>query len=388
MDEYFACCVGSGRGKTPDGSTFKLMRTLEETESENNQDAGKPSEPPKLRPMLEFSKLYEVDFSPKGELGRGHFALVFRGKQKVTGTKIAAKRISRAGTKTETLFNEIKALARLSHPNIVKLYDVFYDDVYVVLVLEFLGGGELFARIIKGGAYGERDAAKHFRELASALAYMHANQIVHRDLKPENLVLAQPRLDSPIKISDFGLSKILAFEDAAMSTICGTKAYSAPEINFGNDRAKKGSKYNAKVDVWSLGMILYVILGAYHPFDPYGIYKDDEIWSRITIGDYDFNDDVWDTVSDQAKDLLCKMICIDPEQRLTMDQVLQHSWLRPDFALPSVNLKAVQNNSFRTKMGNDVDSQLTFGTTMNSTSFVTSTSPPQGLDNNGDVFML
>ena len=330
-------------------------------EKDGEKENGVQISPPSLRPMSELSLYYDVNWGPSGELGRGHFAKVYRGKHRQTGKKVAAKRINRSATKTDTLHNEIKALARLSHPNIVRLYDVFFDDVFVVLMLEFLGGGELFARIIKGGAYSERDAARHFRELAEALRYMHSHGIVHRDLKPENLVLLEPRLDSVIKISDFGLSKILSGDDS-MVTVCGTRAYAAPEINFAHDPTKKGKKYTSKVDVWSLGVILYVILGAYHPFDPYGTYKDDEIWSKITQGDWSFNDKVWDGISEQAKDLLKKMICVDPDKRYSIDQVLNHPWLQDSNSLPTDNLKLVKNQSFRERFGSEIDSQLTFST--------------------------
>lgn len=370
MEELFFCCVGSGRKPSPenppsqvptpsDGSMHShSMNGFSSTSNSSSQKAA----PPTLRPMQELVLHYEVNWTATGELGRGHFAKVYRGKHRLTNRKVAAKRILRSGSKTSTLHNEIKALAKLNHPNIVRLFDVFYDDVYVVLVLEFLGGGELFGRIVKGGAYSERDASKHFRELAQAITYMHRHGIVHRDLKPENLVLAEPRLDSQIKISDFGLSKILDSGD--MITVCGTRAYSAPEINFGNDPSRKGKKYTAKVDVWSMGVILFVILGAYHPFDPFGNLKDDEIWERITFGAWDFNDKVWDSISPQAKDLLKKMICIDPEARLSIDQVLQHEWLQVASVdnLPSVNLKTVKNASFRAAMGMDIDSQVNFST--------------------------
>jgi len=379
MEEWLYCCVGAGRketnhnGSSPakprPGSNENLNGSAngafgsKKMSSPNMSPAEQPAlVPPALRMMHELPSYYDVNFTPSGELGRGHFAKVYRGKHRATGVKVAAKRILRSGSKTETLHNEIKALARLSHPNIVRLYDVFYDDVYVVLILEYLGGGELFGRIIKGGAYSERDAAKHFRDLAGAIAYMHAHNIVHRDLKPENLVLAEPRMESVIKISDFGLSKIIDAEPDGMVTVCGTRAYSAPEINFGGDPSKKGKRYTAKVDVWSMGVILYVILGAYHPFDPYGTYDNDEIWLRITRGQWDFKDKVWESVSTDAKDLLSNMMCVDPVKRLSMEQVLQHPWLQKLEGLPTVNLSSVKNPMLRNKMGSDVDSQTHFST--------------------------
>lgn len=389
MEDWLYCCVGVGRNKeAQQGDENEILKSggfeTNGSASAKTIDGGplaaSPATPPALRMMHELPNYYEVNFTPNGELGRGHFAKVYRGKHKASGVKVAAKRILRSGSKTETLHNEIKALARLSHPNIVRLYDVFYDDVYVVLILELLAGGELFGRIVKGGAYSERDAARHFRDLASAIAYMHANKIVHRDLKPENLVLAEPRMDSVIKISDFGLSKILDPMGDSMYTVCGTRAYSAPEINFGNDPSRKGKPYTAKVDVWSMGVILYVILGAYHPFDPYGSYDNDEIWKRITRGQWDFKDRVWETVSPKAKDLLSGMICVDPDRRLSMEQVLHHPWLKELDGLSTSNLSVVQNPKFRAQMGSDIDSQTHFSTRTTATSSRKKTQNTQSIE--------
>lgn len=183
------CCGASRKPDTSSTRPEKLLRQLDEevagTSSYSYVTIPTPPvhEPPaSLRPMAELPLRYDVDWTPQGELGRGHFAKVFRGKKKYepgVGTKIAAKRILRASCRTETLHTEIKALARLSHPNIVRLYDVYFDSVYVVLILEFLGGGELFSRIVNGGVYSERDAAKHFYELSQAMAYMHVSLYIY-----------------------------------------------------------------------------------------------------------------------------------------------------------------------------------------------------------------
>ena len=191
--------------------------------------------------------------------------------------------------------------------------------------MELLAGGELFERIVSNGAYSERDASQHIRKIASALKFMHRRGIVHRDLKPENLVLVDKSPDSDIKISDFGLSKILKEDQATMQTVCGTRAYSAPEVNFGGP--PRSGKYNEKVDTWSLGVILYVILAAYHPFDPYGESNDQEIWSRICRGAWDFNDEVWTSISTEAKDLITHLICVDASKRYSADQILEHPWI-------------------------------------------------------------
>lgn len=334
---------------------------------------------PKVRKMQYLKESYDVDFDDLSTvLGKGHFATVYRGQDKrpngllslrprignetsatsLDSTRVAVKRISRSITKIHALVTEVKALCKVAgHPNIVRLYDVFYDDQYVVLILEYLAGGELFTRIVKGGAYSERDASIHIRKITQALQYMHDNGVVHRDLKPENLVLAEARLDSEIKISDFGLSRLLRSDEHTMITVCGTKAYSAPEIDFGakKERRKPTSLYTNKVDTWSLGVILYVILAAYHPFDPYGRDSDSVIWERIVRGEWDFNDKVWTKISVEAKDLICHLICVEPDMRYDTKDILIHPWILKYDLLPKNDLKSLSSRSLLqfTSTGNE-----------------------------------
>ena len=284
-------------------------------------------------------KYYEIDWSPKGEIGKGHYATVYRGVYKATGQPVAVKRIKRSLARPATLKTEIRALSAVKgHPNIVQMHDVFYNNKHVVLIMELLGGGELFDRIVQNGAYSERDASQHVRKIASALQFMHSQGIVHRDMKPENLVLVDKSPNSEIKISDFGLSKILNNDQTTMVTVCGTRAYSAPEVNFGGP-ARSGN-YTEKVDTWSLGVILYVILAAYHPFDPYGESNDSEIWSRICRGQWDFNDEVWTSVSPEAKDLIKHLICIDPNKRFGTQEILDHKWITQYQQMPATPLRS------------------------------------------------
>mmetsp|Transcript_5262 Transcript_5262/g.8076 ORF Transcript_5262/g.8076 Transcript_5262/m.8076 type:complete len:394 (+) Transcript_5262:290-1471(+) len=287
---------------------------------------------------------YDVDWSKRGELGRGHYAVVFRGQNRATGQQVAIKRIRRSLTRPATLKTEIRALRKVKgHPNIVQLFDVYYNQEYVVLVLELLAGGELFDRIVSNGAYSERDASQHIKKIGHALQYMHSQGIVHRDLKPENLVLVDDRVTSDIKISDFGLSKILNDDQTTMQTVCGTRAYSAPEVNFGGP-ARSG-RYTEKVDTWSLGVILYVILAAYHPFDPYGDSTDADIWARICRGEWDFNDEVWDSISDEAKDLIHHLLCRNPSKRYGTQELLNHRWITQYNEMPATPLKSLTSSA-------------------------------------------
>ncbi len=334
---------------------------------------------PKVRKMQYLKESYAVDFDDLSTvLGKGHFATVYRGYDirpngllslrprvnngasatSIDSTRVAVKRISRSITKIHALVTEVKALCKVAgHPNIVRLYDVFYEDQFVVLILEYLAGCELFSRIVKGGAYSERDASIHIRKITQALQFMHNNGVVHRDLKPENLVLAEAKLDSEIKISDFGLSRLLRSDEHTMITVCGTKAYSAPEIDFGakKERRKPTSLYTNKVDTWSLGVILYVILAAYHPFDPYGRDSDSVIWERIVRGEWDFNDKVWTKISIEAKDLICHLICVEPDMRYDTADILAHPWILKYDLLPKNDLKSLSSRSLLqfTSTGNE-----------------------------------
>jgi serine/threonine protein kinase len=293
-----------------------------------------------LRDMSDIALLYCINFSSSGELGRGRYSKVYSGKRVVgCPLKIAAKQMLRVNVNNKRLHTEINALARLSHPNIMKLYNVYFDETSVVLILEYLGGKELFSRIVKGGVYSESNAAKHCLKLAQALEYMHKMHIVHRDLKPENLVLSEASLNSIVKISDFGLCKILtSSSDHSMTTICGTRAYAAPEINFLQDPSKLHVEYTEKVDVWSMGVILFIMLAGYNPFDPYGNANREEISYAIARAEISFPDTVWGNISEEAKNLIRKMIHGNVEKRITMSQVCEHAWIKRLNSLPNFNL--------------------------------------------------
>ncbi|KAG5850892.1 calcium/calmodulin-dependent protein kinase type IV [Anguilla rostrata] len=250
------------------------------------------------------------------ELGRGATSVVFRCEEKQTqkpyATKILKKTIDKKIVRTE-----IGVLLRLSHPNIIRLKEIFETDTEIALILELVTGGELFDRIVERGYYSERDAAHVIKQILEAVAYLHENGVVHRDLKPENLLYADLSLDAPLKIADFGLSKIID-EQVTMKTVCGTPGYCAPEI-------LRGNAYGPEVDMWSVGVILYILLCGFEPFfDPRG---DQYMYSRILNCDYEFVSPWWDEVSLNAKDLVSKLIVQDPLKRLTVQQALQHPWV-------------------------------------------------------------
>jgi len=183
--------------------------------------------------------------------------------------------------------------------------------------MELLTGGELFDRIVAKGSYSEKEASDLIKDIASAILYLHSIGIVHRDLKPENLIYLSPKNDSPIKITDFGLAKYRSGKDMAMTTACGTPGYVAPEV-------LKNEPYDKAVDMWSLGVILYILLCGFPPF-----YHEStaQLYKQIKKGEYDFPDPYWTDISDSAKDLVRCLLCVPPKDRYTAAQVLAHPWI-------------------------------------------------------------
>uniref|UniRef100_A0A2K5H8H2 Calcium/calmodulin-dependent protein kinase type IV n=1 Tax=Colobus angolensis palliatus TaxID=336983 RepID=A0A2K5H8H2_COLAP len=230
-------------------------------------------------------------FEVESELGRGATSIVYRCKQKGTQKPYALKVLKKTVDK-KIVRTEIGVLLRLSHPNIIKLKEIFETPTEISLVLELVTGGELFD-------------------------YLHENGIVHRDLKPENLLYATPAPDAPLKIADFGLSKIVEHQ-VLMKTVCGTPGYCAPEI-------LRGCAYGPEVDMWSVGIITYILLCGFEPF--YDERGDQFMFRRILNCEYYFISPWWDEVSLNAKDLVRKLIVLDPKKRLTTFQALQHPWV-------------------------------------------------------------
>ncbi|XP_055040738.2 calcium/calmodulin-dependent protein kinase type IV isoform X1 [Misgurnus anguillicaudatus] len=257
------------------------------------------------------------DFYNMGpELGRGATSVVFRCEEKQTEKPYAVKVLKKTIDK-KIVRTEIGVLLRLSHPNIIRLKEIFETETEIFLILELVTGGELFDRIVERGYYSERDAAHVIKQILEAVAYLHENGVVHRDLKPENLLYADLSIDAPLKIADFGLSKIID-EQVTMKTVCGTPGYCAPEI-------LRGNPYGPEVDMWSVGVILYILLCGFEPFfDPRG---DQYMYSRILNCDYEFVSPWWDEVSLNAKDLVSKLIVLDPHKRLSVKQALEHPWV-------------------------------------------------------------
>jgi len=259
----------------------------------------------------------EDKYELKDVLGTGAFSQVRLAESKEDGHMHAIKIIDKKALrgKEDSLENEIRVLKRLKHANIVGLQEVFENKTQVFLVMELVTGGELFDRIVEKGSYSEKDAADLIKQVLSAVAYMHEEGVVHRDLKPENLLYYSPDADSKIMISDFGLSKME--ESGVMATACGTPGYVAPEV-----LAQK--PYGKAVDVWSIGVISYILLCGYPPFYDE---NDANLFAQILKGEFEFDSPYWDDISEEAKDFIRSLMCVNVETRLTCHSALEHSWI-------------------------------------------------------------
>ncbi|GFZ01220.1 phosphoenolpyruvate carboxylase-related kinase 1 [Actinidia rufa] len=249
------------------------------------------------------------------QLGLGQFGIIRACSDKLTGEVLACKSIAKERLVTpddvQSVKLEIEIMTRLSgHPNVVDLKAVYEDEDYVHLVMELCVGGELFHQLEKHGRFSEYEARVLFRHLMKVVMYCHEKGIVHRDLKPENILLATKSFSSHIKLADFGLATYIKPGQTLHGTV-GSPFYIAPEVLAGG--------YNQAADVWSAGVILYILLSGMPPF--WGKTKS-KIFNAVRAADLCYPPDQWDHVSVSAKDLVTGMLCIDPTTRLTAKQVL------------------------------------------------------------------
>ncbi|KAH7514735.1 CBL-interacting serine/threonine-protein kinase 14 [Ziziphus jujuba] len=248
-------------------------------------------------------------------LGCGAFAKVFHARNIGTGQSVAIKAVSKQkilkSGLTANVKREISIMRRLRHPNIVKLIEVLATKTKIYFVMEFAKGGELFTKVAKG-RFSEDLSRRYFQQLIAAVGYCHSRGIFHRDLKPENLLLDE---NWDLKVSDFGLSAVTeqAQSDGLLHTLCGTPAYVAPEI-----LAKKGYD-GAKVDVWTCGVILYVLNAGYLPFNDPNLMV---MYRKIYKGDFRYPK--W--TSPDLRRFISRLLDTNPKTRITVDQILQDPW--------------------------------------------------------------
>lgn len=217
------------------------------------------------------------------------------------------------------LLDEVAILKEMRHLHIIRLYDFFIEPSNYYLVMERMSGGELFDRIVAKAYYNEKEARDVCKILLEAVGFCHSNNVAHRDLKPENLLLLSPDDDSAVKIADFGFAKKV-YAPNSLTTQCGTPGYVSPEI-------LEGLAYDTRADMWSVGVILYILLGGYPPFIEN---NQRDLFRKIRKGDYEFHEEYWGTVSSEAKDLISSLLTVDPNLRLSADAALENPWIRVD----------------------------------------------------------
>jgi len=264
------------------------------------------------------------------ELGRGAFSVVKKAVNRKTNADVAIKFIDKKYVEKQDLIfvaREIDILKKVNHPNVLKLIEVFELDDYIALIMELIRGGELFYKIVEKGNYSEKDAASIIAQLIDAVAYLHDQGVAHRDLKPENLFCEESKKFSPFRvvIGDFGLSKDFD-SGSSLETAVGTPDYVAPEIITAEET------YNESVDLWSCGVIAYVLLCGYSPFlanTQAGLFE------RIIRAEYSFPDPEWTDISEEAKDFIRGLLVKEPKKRATARDCLQHPWLSGSFSSSS-----------------------------------------------------
>lgn len=257
------------------------------------------------------------------ELGRGQFGVTYLVTHKTTGELFACKSIAKRKLLNkddeEDVRREVQIMHHLTgHRNVVELKGAFEDRHNVNLVMELCAGGELFDRIIAKGHYSERAAAALCRQIVTVVHYCHSMGVMHRDLKPENFLFLSADEDLPLKATDFGLSAFFKPGDTFRDLV-GSAYYVAPEVLRRN--------YGAEADIWSAGVILYILLSGVPPF--WGE-NEQGIFDAILRGHLDFSSDPWPSISSSAKDLVKKMLREDPTERISAAEVLNHPWMRED----------------------------------------------------------
>ena len=284
------------------------------------------------------------------QLGKGGYGKVYEVRNKKTGDIRACKHLSKLSIKNLKKFElEISILINSDHPNIIKLYEIFESQRSLYLVMQECKGGEVFDRIIehiqKKEMYTEKDAANIFQKLMCSVEYCHNHGICHRDLKPENLLYLNEgkEEDNPIKVIDFGLSQL--FHGRRLSTKVGTAYYVAPEILKGD--------YTEKCDIWSAGVILYILLSGDPPFNGP---DDASIYAKIANMNFSFPEKKWKNISNEAKDLISNMLCPENE-RYDAKRVLKHKWFEnasnknlSDFNFDPKFLFQYQNSNYLKKL--------------------------------------
>ena len=273
-----------------------------------------------------FKKITNIKdhYNIQNVLGKGTFGEVYKATHVKAGFTCAVKCIDKEKLKSnevyfELMMNELGVLQKTSHPHIMRIFELFEDDHTFFIVSEFIKGGELFDRIVNLKKFDEQTAAYVINQILLALNYIHSNKIMHRDLKPENILLESEKVDNlNIKLSDFGFATYYQPNGEGESLQCGSPLYMAPEII-------KNEDYTEKVDIWSTGVITYILLSG-RP--PYGGKKKEEIYRSIKTSELNFSDPLWKKISGSAIDFIRQALNRNQQDRPSAQTLLDHPWIK------------------------------------------------------------
>ena len=273
-----------------------------------------------IRKVVHYSNISEL-YEIKGNLGKGKFGQVKLGIHKESGKQVAIKIINKKYVEDmefEQIKSEIDILKIAKHPNIIKLYDVFENEKYIYIIMEYCPGGDLFSYIEKRDfKIKEERAAEIIHKLCTAVYFLHQYGIVHRDLKPENILMMDQTDNADIRLVDFGLGKMLGPGEKCDEPF-GTFSYVAPEV-------LQEKPYDFKVDLFAIGIITYLLVAGFLPFDDEDSEK--EIARQTVYDPTPFPKKIWDNISQEAKMFVDNLLSKDPEKRMNLQEVLQHKWL-------------------------------------------------------------
>jgi len=308
------------------GTTTPPPRTTTATETTETKQQQKQ------QPIDLCTKKIQQEYEMQGVIGEGGFGLVHIGRHRATNAPVAIKCVCKQLTSKEKFLQEVAILKQVGdNSSVLHVTDAFETSDSYVLVTELVDGGELYDHLVTRGVFKEHRAQQLAQEITSALAYLHANRVVHADIKLENILLCSEESElsssgsgSGVRLIDFGL----AFREdrpqeheCAVSSGVGTTAYAAPEY-------VQKQTCGTAIDMWAFGVVLYVMLCGRHPFDPTDNASDEEMKTRIVAGDFDRDCAAWKRMSESARDLIQRMLVVDPIARITADEVLQHDWMQ------------------------------------------------------------
>ncbi|KAF3445397.1 hypothetical protein FNV43_RR10573 [Rhamnella rubrinervis] len=296
---------------------MKKQSTSSQSSAAAKPTAVLPYQTPRLRDHYLMGK----------KLGQGQFGTTYLCTHKPTGAHFACKSIPKRKLHCkedyDDVWREIQIMHHLSeYPNVVRIKGTYEDNVFVHLVMELCAGGELFDRIVQKGHYSEKEAAKLIKTIVGVVEACHSLGVIHRDLKPENFLFDSPGDDAKMKATDFGLS-VFYKPGQTFSDVVGSPYYVAPEVLC--------KCYGPEVDVWSAGVILYILLSGVPPF---WAESESGIFKQILRGKIDFESEPWPNISESAKDLIKKMLERDPKSRISAHEVLCNPWIVDDRVAP------------------------------------------------------